>query len=236
MYALLKFLMRLLTRTVLVGIFEIRGAEKVPRRGPLLVCPNHSSTVDPPMVPAFLPRPDTWSMAKAEYFRSPLLRLAFIWYHSFPVVRHTADRKAIRRAREILASGQALVIYPEGTRVRAGGLKEAEPGAGFLALVTQAPVLPVALVGTREVFPPGARIFRRKPVSMRYGRPFRVRHRRSDGGRVTHDEASAAVMLAIAELLPPELRGVYSDLEELRSRLGDLYDYVGAGLVPPVEA
>src|SRR5436190_24220813 len=102
MYALMRWIMRVITRTVLFGgLFEVRGLENVPKTGPLLVCPNHTSTVDPPMVPAFLPRGDSWSMAKAEYFEKPLKRLIFTWYQSFPVVRHTADRKAVRRAREI---------------------------------------------------------------------------------------------------------------------------------------
>jgi len=57
MYAFLKGLMRFMTRTYLVGLFTVEGQENVPRTGPLIVCPNHFATLDPPMVPAFLPRP-----------------------------------------------------------------------------------------------------------------------------------------------------------------------------------
>src|SRR5439155_17864834 len=119
MYAFLRWVMRTITRTYLVGgLFRVEGRDLVPRSAGLLVCANHSSTVDPPMVPAFFPRTDTWSMAKAEWFQVPWKHWLFTNYHAFPLVRHTADRRAIRHALGLLADGQCVVIYPEGTRVR----------------------------------------------------------------------------------------------------------------------
>ena len=73
----MRWIMRTLTRTYLVGLFKVIGAANVPRSGQLIVCPNHSATLDPPMVPAFLPRGDSWSMAKSEYFRKPLTAFIF---------------------------------------------------------------------------------------------------------------------------------------------------------------
>lgn len=218
-YAFLRWVMRSITRVYLVGLFQVSGAENVPRRGPLLVCPNHFGTLDPPMVPAFLPRPDSWNMAKSEYFRGPISRLLFTSYHAFPVVRHTADRAALRRSFELLKSGQVLIIYPEGTRVDKGVLATPEPGAGFIVQKAECPVLPVALTGTAECLPKGAFWPRRVPVTVRFGRPFVVPQRRAGGERVSHEEASDAIMLAIAELLPPEKRGRYSDLEGWKRRL-----------------
>ena len=218
MYAFMRWLMRFITRGYLGGLFGVDGRDQVPRKGALIVCANHSSTVDPPMVPAFLPRSDTWSMAKAEWFRD-LRRHFFQAYHAFPVVRHTADRRAIRRAQEILASGQALIMYPEGTRVREGGLRRAEPGAGFLAARSQIPVQPVALVGTRDCFPTGAHWPRRVPVRVRFGPPFRVAAKRPDGRRVTNQEAADAIMVRVAELMPEAVRGDYTDLARWRAEL-----------------
>jgi len=211
--------MRALTRTYLVGLFAVEGAAGVPRHGALIVCPNHSATLDPPMVPAFLPRGDNWSMAKSEYFLHPINGLIFTLYHAFPVVRHTADRVALRRSFDLLKAGHALVIYPEGTRVESGVLETPEPGAGFIALKAACPVLPVALVGTRECLPKGAHWPRRVPVRVRFGQPFVINQRRAEGSRVTHQEASDAIMLAIAELLPEHQRGKFGDLESLRARL-----------------
>lgn len=212
--------MRTVVRVYLAGLFRLEGTDMVPSEGPLLVCSNHASTIDPPLLPAFLPRSDSWSMAKAEYFeRRSLMRWLVTHYNAFPVVRHTPDRKALKRASEILRAGHALIVYPEGTRVESGGLRPAEPGAGFLARTTSVAVQPVGLIGTRECFPKGAHWPRRVPVAVRFGRPLRVRERQPDGRRIENQEAADAIMLAIAELLPEDMRGGYADLEGLRSRL-----------------
>jgi 1-acyl-sn-glycerol-3-phosphate acyltransferase len=222
-YAFLRWVMRMLVHTVLFGLFTQVGRERVPRQGALLVCANHISTLDPPLIPAFLPRNDSWSMAKAEYFEGSWLKTwIFTAFHAFPVVRHSADRGAIRRATEILRSGQVLVLYPEGTRITSGGLHRPEPGAGFIAMLTGAPVLPVAVSGSREVFGKGFKLPRRAPLRLEWGEPFKIPSRLPDGRRVEHQDASDAIMLAIAELLPEELRGEYADLDAWRFRLGGL--------------
>jgi 1-acyl-sn-glycerol-3-phosphate acyltransferase len=218
-YAFLRALMRTMVEVYLAGLFKAAGLENVPRTGPLLICPNHSATLDPPMVPAFVPRGDTWSMAKSEYFRGRWHRFIFTAYHSFPVVRHTADRVALKRSFDLLKAGEALIIYPEGTRVESGVLAKPEPGSGFIAQKAGCPVLPVGLTGTRECLPKGAHWPRRTRVTITFGKPFYVLQKRADGTRVSHEDASDAIMLAIAELLPPEQRGAFSDLDSYRKKL-----------------
>lgn len=219
MYALLRLVMRVAVGVYLAGLWRLEGAGLVPPAGPLLICANHQSTIDPPMIPAFIARGDTWSMAKSEFFRTPLKRWIFTAYHAFPVVRHSPDRAALRRSLDIIRGGGALVVYPEGTRVEEGGLIEAEPGAGFIARSLGCPVLPVAVSGTRACFPKGSIWPRRVRVTMRVGRPIVVNERRPDGTRVTNREATDAIMVAIAEQLDPAERGVYADLDALRRRL-----------------
>jgi 1-acyl-sn-glycerol-3-phosphate acyltransferase len=225
-YAVLRWLMRAMTRTYLIGLFSVVGVENVPRKGPLIICPSHSGTLDPPMVPAFTPRGDTWSMAKSEYFKGGLTEVLFRAYHAFPVVRHSADRTALKRSFDLLKSGNALIIYPEGTRVESGVLAKPEPGAGFLAQKAGCPVLPVGLSGTRECLPKGARWPRRVPVTITFGKPILVASKRADGTKISHEDAADAIMVEIAELLPPDQRGVFSDLPSLRRRL--------AGIAKPV--
>ena len=218
-YAALRWFMRAMTRTYLIGLFHMAGAENVPRTGPIIVCPSHSGTLDPPMVPAFSPRGDSWSMAKSEYFKGGIVEMLFRWYHAFPVVRHTADRAALKLSFDLLKAGHALIIYPEGTRVESGVLANPEPGAGFLAQKAGCPVVPVGLSGTRECLPKGAHWPRRVPVSITFGKPFLVASKRPDGSRISHQEAADAIMVEIAELLPPDQRGAFSDLESHRRRL-----------------
>jgi len=123
--------MRLVVRVYLDGLFSMEGVERVAREGGLLVCSNHASTVDPPLLPAVLPRSDTWSMAKSEYFARPgLSRWLFTHYHAFPVVRHSADRQALRRAQEILSGGvgDGTVIRLKVSQLSAPRSAEASSG------------------------------------------------------------------------------------------------------------
>ncbi len=227
-YAFMRWLRRAITRTFLVCLFKVSGLENVPRSGPVIICPNHSATLDPPMVPAFVPRGDTWNMAKSEYFdKGGFVEWIFRRYHAFPVLRHTADRTALRTAFDILKSGQALIIYPEGTRVESGVLAEPEPGAGFIAMRAACPVVPVGLTGTRECLPKGAHWPRRTRVSITFGKPFRVLSKRLDGAKVTRQEAAEAIMLEIAELLPEHQRGAFRDLPAWRKKL--------RGVTAPIE-
>src|SRR5713101_6408229 len=226
-YAFMRWLMRAITRTFLVGLFKVSGLENVPRAGPVIICPNHSATLDPPMVPAFVPRGDTWSMAKSEYFKGGgFITWVFRAYHAFPVVRHTADRAALNRAFDIVKSGQALIIYPEGTRVESGVLARPEPGAGFIAQRAACPVMPVGLTGTRECLPKGARWPRRTRVSITFGKPFLVLRKRADGSKITREEGADAIMLEIAELLPERQRGAFSDLAAWREKLRGVTELV----------
>ncbi|MGH7882742.1 MAG: lysophospholipid acyltransferase family protein, partial [Candidatus Dormibacteraceae bacterium] len=115
--------------------------------------------------------------------------------------------------------GQALIVYPEGVRNSDGRLTRAEAGAGFLARLNETAVQPLALVGSERCLPKGAWWPRRHPVEMRWGTPLRINQRLPGGGRVTNQAAADAIMLAIATMLPPEMRGVYQNLEEWEQRL-----------------
>lgn len=220
LYALMRRIVWCIARGYLIGIFRVRGADSIPRRGALLICANHCSSADPPLIPALVPRGDTWSMAKSEYFEgSRRLRWLMRAYHAFPIVRHSPDRAALRRGSAVLAAGGTLIVYPEGTRVEVGGLIRPEAGAGFIARHSQAPVVAVGLVGTQECFPKGSRFPRRVPVEVRFGSPFTIAERRPDGSRITNQEAADAVMLQIAHLLPASMRGEFADLEGWSERL-----------------
>jgi len=216
-YAAMRAVVRAAAWLVFAGALDVEGAERMPGEGGVLVCSNHASNLDPPLLPAFLPRPDSWSMAKSEWFERPnLTSWTFTRYHAFPVIRHSADRRALKRAIDILRGGQVLILYPEGTRVESGGLQRAEPGAGFLARTTGAAVQPVALTGTRDSFPKGALLPRRVPVGIRFGEPFRIRELTAGGRRVDNQEAADSIMLSVADLLPAQMRGAYAELDRDR--------------------
>ena len=205
-YAAIRAAIRLVAALTIGSNLVVSGLENVPRSGGLLVVANHSAMLDAILLPAYLPRGDSWSMAKSEFFqRGPVLAFLFRAFHSFPVVRESADRAALKRGLQVMKEGGVLILYPEG-KVSWGAMQAALPGAGFLARAAGVPVLPVALVGTHEVMPQGRWWPRRLPVEIRFGKPISFP---TGEGRPSHGATTEVMMRAIAELLPERLRGPY---------------------------
>src|SRR5271155_1022811 len=146
------------------------GREHLPRSGPLLLASNHRSFLDPFVIGTLARRP-VYYMAKRELFEKRWQAWVLNALGAFPVDRGTGDRDAMDTARAILARGDCVVVFPEGTRVRPGPLGEPRRGIGRLALETGAPVVPVAVIGSDAVRR-GWRIRPRK-VRLRVGPPLR---------------------------------------------------------------
>jgi 1-acyl-sn-glycerol-3-phosphate acyltransferase len=145
------------------------GREHLPRRGPLLLASNHRSFLDPFLIGTLVRRP-VYYMAKRELFTKPLVAWFLSRLGAFPVDRGAGDAEAMETARAILARGDCVVLFPEGTRVRPGPLGAPKRGVGRLALETGAPVAPVAVIGSEDVRR-GWRIRPRK-VRLRVGAPL----------------------------------------------------------------
>ncbi|MEO0250565.1 MAG: lysophospholipid acyltransferase family protein [candidate division WOR-3 bacterium] len=162
---LVRGLLRLLIR------LEVVGAEQVPLEGALLVAPNHSSYLDPPVVGAACPRQLRY-MAKAELFRGGWFEKLIRRYGAFPVHRGTADLAAIRTALQYLKREEAVLIFPEGTRNGGRQLLPPTPGVALLARQSGAPVLPVGLIGTERIWGRGMKYPRLAKVKVIFGKPF----------------------------------------------------------------
>jgi 1-acyl-sn-glycerol-3-phosphate acyltransferase len=148
------------------------GLENVPERGPAILASNHLSFLDSIFFPAAVERP-VYFLGKSDYF-SGWKRYFFENVGVMPVYRQGGDagEASLRKGAEILANNQLLGIYPEGTRSPDGRLYRGKTGPVRLALRTGSPIVPIAMIGTFEVLPPGENRPRLKQVGMRIGKPI----------------------------------------------------------------
>jgi len=205
-----RLLLRLFTRC------RVEGLENVPPSGPLLLVANHLNLVDPPVLGALLPRRIVF-VAKEELFRMPLVGWIVKWYGAFGIKRGQADLQALRTAVSVLRSGGVLGMFPEGHRSRTGKMQEAYAGAALVALMGEAPVLPVGIDGTDRLRSPLS-LLTRPAITVRVGPPFTLDAYRGRRGGI--EEATRHMMARVASLLPEERRGFYAEAAEeiLRQR------------------
>lgn len=196
LYAFLKPLAVLVMR-LLFGL-HARGREHVPRTGPVLLVANHSSVLDPPLVAGMTPRPVSF-LAKAELFDLPLFGWFIRRLGAKPLRREGGDPGALRTALRVLQAGRVLLVFPEGTRGEEGVLRSAKPGAGMLAVLSGATVVPVYVTGSGRAWPRGRRLPRPGKVRVTFGTPLEFQE---SGARrkESYETASRAMMAAIARL------------------------------------
>lgn len=137
-------------RFKLVYRLEVYGLENVPKDNAYIVCPNHLSTLDPPLMVSIMPRHVAF-MAKKELFEIPFLRWWIDWLGAFAVNRESLGPSTIKTVMEIKKSKWVFGIFPQGTRGIPGEIRGVTKGFAGLAKITKCAILPVGIVGTDEV-------------------------------------------------------------------------------------
>lgn len=186
---------------------RVRGADRIPATGPVILAANHRAAVDTAFIPLVAPRKVAF-LGKAEYFTGRDLRgrlmAAFLGALGYiPVDRSNARAglAALAAGREVLECGGAFGIYPEGTRSLDGKLHRGHTGVASLALSTGAVVVPVGLIGTERVQPVGRLIPRLARVEIRFGRPLEFsRYEGLEGAPAIRRAVTDEIMDAIADL------------------------------------
>ncbi len=156
-----------------LGMGGIRSIDEhnVPREGAVIVSPVHVSFLDPPAVACGTMRRLRF-MAKEELFRHWFLGPLIRSLGAFPVRRGEGDTEAIRMAVKCLEAGEAILMFPEGTRGDGITMNPINKGVAMVAKMTGAQVLPVGIVGTHRAWPKGAKKLRRQRTTLIYGKPF----------------------------------------------------------------
>jgi len=162
-----------IVRIVLAVMFRLRytGCKNVPRSGGVLVVSNHQSHLDPPLVGAGFPRQMTF-LARMSLFRFSPFGWLIASVGAIPINREGSALSGIRATLQALQRGDAVLVFPEGTRTRDGNLGTFKPGLTLVARRAKVPILPVAVEGAYRAWPRWASIPRPCDIHVHYGPPI----------------------------------------------------------------
>lgn len=168
---------------------KMEGKENIPKTGPVIICSNHISNLDPPIVGVTSPR-TIYFMAKEELFKNKIIGGILKRVHAFPVKRGMRDRQALRDGLAVLKEGQTLGLFPEGTRSKTGEIGKGLAGAGFFAMKSNATIIPCAIVGPYKPF---------TPLKVVYGKPVMIEKLVKE--KASAQEVTDKIMTEIQKLL-----------------------------------
>jgi 1-acyl-sn-glycerol-3-phosphate acyltransferase len=192
---------------------NVEGLENVPRSGSGVVAANHISFLDSFFIPLVIPRRVTY-LAKAEYWDSWKTRWFFDLVGQIPVRRHDSAKAqaALESGMRVLSRQGLLGIYPEGTRSPDGRLYRGKTGCARMAVEAGAPVVPVGLIGTREIMPKDAKLPRaRGEVTVRFGKPMQLSQTEVENDPLALRGFVDALMYEIRNLSGQDYTDAYAD-------------------------
>ena len=181
---------------------HVRGKKNLRTSGPTILAPVHRSNLDVPLIAGHCPR-RLRSLAKQAMFRGPLTRWFSSCIGAFPVQREQLDRVALETAQTLLARGEMLLVFPEGTRGSGRSIGDVHNGCAYLADATGARVIPIGVAGTEEAMPPGAKLARPRRVVVTVGEPIEPEQAavEADAGRERRRALSELVRAEMQRLL-----------------------------------
>jgi len=199
-----------------MGRPSVSGLENIPPAGAAILASNHLSIIDSVYLPLLVPRPVVFP-AKAEYFsaRGPIGRVWAAYLRSTNQLAINRDgaraaQETLDAALEILRAGDLFGFYPEGTRSPDGKLYRGRSGLGYLALNSGAPVIPVAMLGTRKMMPPGKSYLLPAKITVKIGKPMTFEDLNGVAPAKARREVGDRVMAAIRELSGQEYVHMYA--------------------------
>ena len=185
---------------------EVHGSVGVPNDGRgTILAPNHASYLDPPILGISLEKPVSY-LAKEYLFKVFILKSLLRALGVLPVKSEREGFRSLRQILRLLKEGRQVVVFPEGTRTRDGGFQSAEGGVGFLALKSEAHVVPVYIRGSFEAWPKGRDFFKCRPIAVFFGKSF------TPSTQPDLCEAGGAGYQAVADRIMSEIKRIKEEV------------------------
>lgn len=146
------------------------GRENIPKKGGFILASNHISYLDPMVLAMASFRPLNF-LAKEELFKNKIFGKLITWLGTFSIKRDSADISAVKESLKRLKKGNAVLVFPEGTRIAKE--KKIHPGIGLIAVKAAVPVIPVYIEGADRVLPLNAKWPKRHGVKVHFGSPVK---------------------------------------------------------------
>ena len=179
---------------------KVYGKENIPAKGAFIFAANHTSYLDPFLLTVSTKRP-LYFITRDKVLSKTIFGWIMRHANTIPVKRRGGDLSAIRESLRVLAKGNVLGIFPEGTRSKDRTLKRAKSGVGMIVYKAKVPVVPAYIEGTFDALPRGTKTFKRLPVRINIGKAvYFTKEYTGEQGKEVYKKISDEIMFQISEL------------------------------------
>ena len=201
--------------TILRTICKVDSKEliKIPSKGPYIVAINHTNFLEVPMIFTHLLPRKVVGIVKKETWKGGIIKWMANNWEAISVDREGQSTETFRKSRKVLRDGYFLIIAPEGTRNKDGKLRMGKPGVISIALRSKVPIIPVAHFGGEDIIN-NLKSFKRTKFTFKVGIPI-ILHPEGKADQNKRKYFTDQLMYRLAELLPAENRGIYSNLDNI---------------------
>ena len=192
---------------------DAQDLNKIPPIGPYIIAMNHTNFLEVPMIYTHLLPRKAFGIVKKETWKGGLIKWMATKWEAISVDRESTTTETFRLSRSVLEDGNFLIIAPEGTRNKTGNLRLGKPGIISIALRSNVPIIPVVHFGGEDIIK-NLKSFKRTKFTFKVGTPIIL----YPAGKIDHAKRkyfTDQLMYRLAELLPENNRGVYSDLRNI---------------------